>query len=77
MLKLCRAVCSAQHRDAGGSWMPVAVKVMPYVAPEEVYQADREVATMKALQGKSHTVTLLSEDTFTVEGLQKKFVVMR
>lgn len=45
----CLAIGSAQYHDAVGHCAPVAVKVMPYVAPGEVYQADREAATMKSV----------------------------
>lgn len=63
--------------DAAGCWTPVAVKIMPYVCPEDVYQADREAATMRAVQGKPHAMTLLSEDTFNVKGGRKKVLTMR
>ena len=50
---------------------------MPYAAREEVYVVKREIAAMKAMKGKSHVVRLLSEDTHDVDGVTKKFVVMR
>lgn len=74
---LANDVCSAQYCDADGAWVPVAVKVLPYAAPEEVYVVEREISAMRAMKGKSHLVTLLSEDTCAVDGMAKKFVVMR
>lgn len=50
---------------------------MPYVRPKDVYQADREAATMRAVQGKPHAMTLLSEDTYNVEGGRNKVLAMR
>ena len=74
----CCAGCSAQYCDDDGSWTPVAVKVMPYASPEEVYVVNREISAMKAMEGKSHPlVSLLSEDSHAVDGVPKKVVVMR
>ncbi|KAL3157150.1 hypothetical protein ABBQ38_001391 [Trebouxia sp. C0009 RCD-2024] len=67
----------AQYCDPDGSWAPVAVKVLSYATPQEVYLVDREVAAMRAVQGKPHIVTLLSEDIYAVNGMHKMYVVMR
>ncbi|KAL3157152.1 Ribosomal protein S6 kinase alpha-5 [Trebouxia sp. C0009 RCD-2024] len=68
---------NAQYCDPDGSWAPVAVKVLSYATPQEVYLVDREVAAMKAVQGKPHLVTLLSEDIYAMDGTHKMYVVMR
>ena len=74
----CCAGCSAQYCDDDGSWVPVAVKVMPYAAPEEVNVVNREISAMKAMKGKSHPlVSVLSQDSHAVDGVPKKVVVMR
>ena len=74
----CCAGCSAQYCDDDGSWIPVAVKVVPYAAPEEVDVVNREISAMKAMEGKSHPlVSLLPEDSHVVDGVPKKVVVMR
>ena len=73
----CCAGCSAQYRDADGSWAPVAVKVLPYATAQEVYLVDREVAAMAAVQSKPSLDTLLSEHCYADDGLRQKYVVMR
>ena len=55
----------------------MAVKVLAYTTAEEAYLVDREVAAMKAVQGKSNIVSLLSENSYAIDGVEKKFVVMR
>ena len=64
-------------RDADGSWMPVAVKTLPYSSCLQKDQFRREYKAMQAIAGTSHTVTVLSEDTGKVNGKRQKFIAMR
>ena len=69
--------CSRQMRDDEGSWMPVAIKTLPYSARLDKAQFRKEYKAMKDIAGTSNTVTVLSEDTGKVKGKRKKFIAMR
>lgn len=75
--QLCLMHCSRQTCNADGSWMPVAVRTLPYSLRWQKGQFKKEYKAMKAVAGTSHTVTVLSEDTGKVKGRSMKFIAMR
>ena len=60
--------CSAEMTGTDGSWIPAAVKLMPYSKPHHITAVATELAALKATQGCHHVISYLAHAEMLLNG---------